>query len=70
MKYFIIEIQKNQEGVYSHLITTADTRKAADAAYYGVLQYAALSNLPLHTACLLDETGLVYANKSYQQGHE
>lgn len=70
MKYYILEIQKNAEGTYSHLVTTADTRKQADSAYYGVLQYAAVSNLPLHTAVLLDETGLVYANKAYQEGHE
>lgn len=66
MTYYILEIQKNEDGVYSHLVQTANTKNEADSKYYTVLSYAAISSLPHHAAVLLDENGLVYANASYK----
>lgn len=67
MKYYIIEIQKTPEGAYAHLIDTADTYNQAESVYYGKLQYAAISTIPLHSVILMDAEGAVYSVKSYNR---
>ena len=64
--FYIIEIQKMQDGSYGHIVQTAETQNNAESKYYGVLQYAAISELPLHTVVLIDDHGIVYMNKSYE----
>ena len=65
--FYIIEVQKTQEGNYSHLVSTADTQNEAESKYYGVLQYAAISELPLHSAAMFDDHGSIYHNKAYER---
>ena len=55
--YIVIEIQKNNEGIISTLITIHDTKNKAENKYYTILAYAAVSTLPLHGAVMLHEDG-------------
>lgn len=35
--------------------------------YYGKLQYAAISTIPLHSVILMDAEGAVYGTKTYNR---
>ena len=65
--FYIIEIQKAKQGGYSHLIDTAEGFAQAESKYYGKLQYAAISVIPVHTVYLLDDKGIVYNEKCYNR---
>ena len=66
--FYIIEIQKNNEGQYAHLVYTAATQNEAESIYFGKLAYAATSGLPLHAVVCLTEDGLHHMSKSYRNG--
>jgi len=65
--FYVIEIQKNAQGQYAHLVTTDETQSGAESKYYTVLAAAAISNLPLHTAALLRDDGIALMSKSYRR---
>ena len=39
----------------------------AEAVYFGKLQYAAISTIPVHTVMLCDAEGSVYGTKTYDR---
>ena len=55
--YFICEIQVSDGGAPAYIMQTAETRQSALSKYYGVLQYAAISELPRHSCIVFDERG-------------
>lgn len=65
--FYVIEIQKTEQGTYAHLIDTAEDFAQAESKYYGKLQYAAISVIPVHTVYLLDDKGIVYHEKCYNR---
>lgn len=67
--YYVIEIQKLPDGTHAHLVYHDDawTYNQAESVYYGKLQYAAISTIPMHTVILLDEEGAVYGTKTYNR---
>ena len=66
--FYIIEIQKNAQGQYAHIVETAETQRAAESTYYSKLSYAAQSNLPLHSVAIITEDGDHHMSKSYRNG--
>lgn len=64
--YYILEIQKNAVGNYAHLVQSATTRNEAESKFHQVLAAAAISGLPLHSAALLTEDGLILMNGCYR----
>ena len=66
--FYIIEIQKNDQGQCSHLVYTATTQNEAESIFYSKLAYAATSSLPLHSVVCLTEDGLYHMSKSYRNG--
>ena len=63
--FYIIEIQQYQDLTYGHLVHWAETRNQADAKYYTVLAAAAVSELPSHSATLIDSDGNALRNYCY-----
>ena len=58
MKFIVIEIQKSANGsIAIPPIATYDSFFAALSAYHSILASAAISELPLHSAVLLNEAG-------------
>lgn len=55
--YYIIEIQQYKDGTYGHLVHWAETRNQGESKYHEVLAAAAVSDLPSHSATLLDGEG-------------
>lgn len=70
MKYYVIEIQNSAPDTYAHLIHTADTRINAESVYHQVLAAAAISELPCHSATLIDGKGRLLMSDFYKQEAE
>ena len=66
--FYIIEIQKNAEGQYAHLVYTAESQNQAESIYYDKLRFAAVSELPLHSVALITENGDRHMSKAYRHG--
>lgn len=66
--FYIIEIQKNAEGQYAHLVYTAESQNQAESIYYDKLHFAAVSTLPLHSVVLITESGDHHMSKAYRHG--
>lgn len=62
-QYYIIEIQKNANGEYGHIVHFAydenekQARLKADSKYYEVLSAAAVSSMLTHAATLVSSQG-------------
>lgn len=69
MKYYILEIQNNNEN-YAHLVHTADTRLQAESVYHQVLASAAISTLTSHAAVLFTSEGVMIAHQNYIHAEE
>lgn len=57
MKYIVLEIQTEESGKVSTLVTAHDTEPKALQKYHTVLAAAAVSNVKYHSAVLLDDQG-------------
>lgn len=66
MKYYIVEIQKQHDGTFAHLVHTADDRNAAESTYHQVLASAAISALPQHSAILFTDEGYMLMQQCYK----
>lgn len=64
--YYIIEIQQYKDGTYGHLVHWAETRNQGESKYYEVLAAAAVSDLPSHSATLIDSEGVAWMSKCYK----
>ncbi len=63
--FLVIEIQKHSDSQLIPTLTTWATKEEAENKYHTVLSYAAVSEVPIHSAVVLDETGCILRNKSY-----
>jgi hypothetical protein len=68
--YFICEIQVSDNGTAAHIIQTAETRQSAFSKYYGVLQYAAVSELPRHSCIVFDDRGMPVIHETFTHPEE
>lgn len=62
----ILEIQKSNEAAESILTVVEQDRNQAEAIYHGKLQYAAVSEVPIHTVVLINEVGDRVKGESYR----
>lgn len=71
MKYIVIEIQKSSDGTIAvPPVATYDTFFAAMSAYHTILAAAAVSQVPVHTAVVLTDTGQQIRLDSYNHAEE
>ena len=63
--YAVMELQKTNESL-SVLTTTFDNRQDAESKFHQVLQYAAVSNVPVHSAVIMSEDGSLLKRESYR----
>lgn len=66
MKYIVIELQKNKEGVVSNIVTSHDTLPEAESHYYSILAAAAVNDVPVHSAIIVSEEGFPVKNQCYK----
>lgn len=64
-KFIVVELQKTND-TFEDLEFKFDDYSQALNKYYTILAYAAVSNVSIHSATLLDEYGAVIKNESYK----
>ena len=71
-KYYVVEIQELTPGQFAHIVHEVDdpdpemALRKADSAFYNVLQYAAISQLPSHAAIMFSSAGVPVKNECYR----
>ena len=54
MKYIVIELQKMDNGTVGNIVTAYDSQIEAESKYHQILAAAAISNLPTHSAIIIN----------------
>lgn len=65
MKYTVIEMQN---GIVGENVWTYNDINEAESKYHSVLAVAAVSNVPIHAAVILNETGFSVRYQCYTHG--
>ncbi len=63
-----MEIQTNASGEVATLINQYETLNNAESKFHQILAAASVSDIPIHTAVLMDERGKVYRSEYYISG--
>lgn len=61
--YIVLEIQTS--ATVTTLVNSYEDRNQAESKYHQILTAAALSNVPKHSAVLMDEIGQTIKNETY-----
>lgn len=62
--FIVIELQKTGDQV-AHIVTTHATSQEAESKFHTVLGFAAVSEVDVHSAVLIDDKGQFYRTESY-----
>lgn len=63
--FVVLELQRTGENTLGTIISTHETRNEAEQKYHQVLAAAAVSNIDIHSAVMLSETGQRIKGESY-----
>lgn len=63
--YIVLEIQKQSDTQVATLTDSYAELSQAEQKYHTVLSYAAVSELPIHSAVLMDDSGYTLKNETY-----
>ena len=66
--YIVIEIQTNADGTVGTIVTQWYDLQQAESKFHSILAYAAASELPVHSAVIISNEGLLLRNESYTHG--
>lgn len=66
MTYIVAELQTNREGVTANITTTYTDRYQAEQKYHSILAAAAVSDVYIHAATILDMYGGVVKSEHYR----
>ena len=69
MIYIVMEVQGNSENAAT-LISNYSNRNEADSKFHQILSAAAVSNVPIHSAVLLTDTGKMLKSEYYEHKSE
>lgn len=64
--YIVIELQKNEQGVVSNIVTAFDTLAEAESKYHSILASAAISKIPVHSAIIVSEEAFAVKSQCYK----
>ena len=67
MSYLVVELQTYNDGSVGHIEWPFNNQAEAESRFHAVLSAAAVSELPIHAACLLDSTGRLLDPKCYDR---
>lgn len=69
MVYIVIEVQSD-ETTAATLVNSYTERNEAESKFHQILTAAALSNVPVHTAVMLTDTGKALKSETYKHEQE
>ena len=64
-KYIVIEIQTSSSGIVSTIATSYDDYNTAQQKFHTILAAAAVSQVMVHSAIIVDPTGMIIDKGSY-----
>lgn len=64
--YIVVELQKQKDGAVSNIVTSYETKEAAESKYHAVLAAAAVSEIPVHSAILVSEEAFPVRYECYK----
>ena len=64
--YIVVELQKNSDGSLGNIVTSYNNLMEAESKFHSILAAAAISKLPVHSAAILNEHGMVQNQGSYE----
>lgn len=64
--FYVLEIQENVNNEGSYLITSHNTKEEALSKWHTILSYAAVSQVYLHTAVVINNLGEYIARETYK----
>lgn len=64
--YIVFEIQTNADGTVGTLVSTYTDQNQAESKYHQVLEYAAVSTLPVHSCVLMTGEGFQLKAECYK----
>ncbi len=65
MRYLVIEIQTDENGIVGNLVYSYDSKEAAESAYLAKRTSALGSTVNIHTVMWIDNRGRTYETKTY-----
>lgn len=63
--YIVLEIQTNADGTVGTLVNSFAEKNEAESKFHQVLQYAAVTTLPVHACVLLTSEGICVRSEYY-----
>ena len=66
MTYIVTELQTNREGVTANIVTAYTDRYQAEQKYHSILAAAAVSDVYIHAAVIMDQFGGMVKSEYYQ----
>lgn len=63
--WVVIELQTDNEGKVANIINAYEKRNEAEARYHQILMAGAVSDLPTHSAVMIDERGNLEKSEYY-----
>ena len=64
--YIVIELQKNELGIVSTIVTEHPTLAEAESKYHSILAFASISDVPIHSAAIITDEGVTVSHKCYK----
>lgn len=63
--YIVVELQTQPDGTCANLVFSFEREDEARSKFHQILSYAAVSNLPMHSAVILTNEGVAIAHECY-----
>lgn len=65
--FIVIELQTNSDGTVGSLVTKHEERNVAESKFFQIMSAAALSDIPVHSAIMVDELGMICKQDYYDR---
>lgn len=64
--FIVLETQTNKDGTVGTIPMAYENENEAKSKYHAVLSAAAISSVPVHTAFLLTDEGMLYSSECFK----
>lgn len=68
--FIVMELQVNAEGQVGNIVTTYSTLAEAQNKFYTICAFAAISEVPMHSAVILDQGGVLIDRQTFEHAVE
>ncbi len=68
--FIVLELQKMSDTQVANIVTSHVERPEAEQKFHTILAAAAVSNVPIHSAVLMDDSGYTIKAESYTHNEE